>query len=57
MCVCVCVHVCVCGGGDTIISSQDECVDAPKSKHIQEVPGHGAHPAVRPTTPVVQTDL
>ena len=47
--------MCLCveggGGGSTIISSQDECVDAPKSKHVQKVPGHRTHPT---TTPVVK---
>ena len=46
-------NVCEEGGG-TIICSQDECVDAPESKHIQKVPGHRTHPTTRPTTPPVK---
>jgi len=37
----------------TIVCSQDECVDAPETKHIQEVPRHRAYPATHVNTTII----
>ncbi len=31
----------------TIISSQDQTIDTPQTKHVQKVPRHRAHPTQR----------